>query len=87
MGSALVAFHNWTFLVGPSLVLGTSTVLLAYLLYRSGLVPRFIPVLGPVFAGHRPDVRPLRADLGVGHRHPCPGVRDSDILCGDVGDR
>lgn len=48
LGSALVAFHNWTFLVGPSFVCGTNTVLLAYLLYRSGLVPRFIAVLGLV---------------------------------------
>jgi len=48
VGKALVAFHNWTFLVGPSLVLGTNTVLLASVLYRSGLVPRFIPVLGLV---------------------------------------
>ena len=48
VGSALVAFHNWTFLIGPSFVCGTNTVLLAYLLYRSGLVPRFIPVLGLV---------------------------------------
>ncbi|MEU0009018.1 DUF4386 domain-containing protein [Streptomyces sp. NPDC006314] len=46
LGEAMVALHNWTFLVGPSLVCGTNTVLLAYLLYRSRLVPRFIPVLG-----------------------------------------
>jgi len=43
-----VAFHNWTFWSAPSFVLGTNTVLLACLLYRSGLVPRFIPVLGLV---------------------------------------
>jgi hypothetical protein len=48
LGSILVSLHNWTFLVGPSFVCGTNTVLLAYLLYRSGLVPRFIPVLGLV---------------------------------------
>lgn len=48
LGRALVAFHNWTFLIGPSFVLGTNTVLLAYLLYRSGLVSRFIAVLGLV---------------------------------------
>jgi hypothetical protein len=48
IGHALVALHDWTFLVGPSLVLGTNTVLLATVLYRSGLVPRFIPVLGLV---------------------------------------
>jgi hypothetical protein len=43
-----VAVHNWTFLFGPNFVLGTNTVLLAYLFYRSGLVPRFIAVLGLV---------------------------------------
>jgi hypothetical protein len=48
LGSILVSLHNWTFLVGPSFVCGTNTVLLAYLLYRSGLVPRFISVLGLV---------------------------------------
>lgn len=46
LGAALVTLHNGTFLVGPGLVLGTNTVLLAWLLYRCGVVPRFIPVLG-----------------------------------------
>lgn len=45
-GRALVALHNRTFLVGPSFTSGTDTVLMAYLMYRSRLVPRFIPVLG-----------------------------------------
>jgi hypothetical protein len=44
--SALVAVHNWTFLIGPGLVCGTNTLVLAYLLHRSRLVARFIPVLG-----------------------------------------
>ncbi|WP_458113000.1 DUF4386 domain-containing protein [Arthrobacter sp. R1-13] len=44
--SALAAFNNWAFLIGPSLICGTNTALLAYLLYRSALVPRFIAVLG-----------------------------------------
>jgi hypothetical protein len=48
VGSALVAVHDWTFLLGPNLVLGVNTVLMAYLMYRSGLVPRFIGVLGLV---------------------------------------
>ncbi len=43
---ALVEFHKWTRLIGPGLVCGTNTVLMAYLMYRSRLVPRFIPVLG-----------------------------------------
>ncbi len=42
----LVALHDWTFLFGPDFVLGTNTVLMAYLMYRSRLVPRFIPILG-----------------------------------------
>ena len=46
LGHALVAAHTWTFPLGPGLVCGANTVLLASLLYRSGLVPRFIPVLG-----------------------------------------
>jgi hypothetical protein len=46
LGNTLVALHNGAFLLGPGLILGTNTILLAWLLYRSGLVPRFIPVLG-----------------------------------------
>jgi hypothetical protein len=45
---ALVAVHDWTFLVGPGLVCGVDTVLLAYLMVRSALVPRWIGVLGLV---------------------------------------
>jgi len=48
LGNALVAFYNWTFLLGPGLVCGTNTILMAYLMYKSRLVPRFIPVLGLV---------------------------------------
>ncbi|HEU4782021.1 MAG TPA: DUF4386 domain-containing protein, partial [Ktedonobacterales bacterium] len=46
LGQALVEFHNWTFILGPGLICPVNTVLMAYLLYRSRLVPRFIPVLG-----------------------------------------
>ncbi|GIG58995.1 hypothetical protein Lfu02_33670 [Longispora fulva] len=45
---ALVALHDWTFLLGPNVALGANSLLLAYLLYRSRLVPRFIAVLGLV---------------------------------------
>ncbi len=48
VGRALVSIHNWTILIGPDFTSGLNTVLLAYLLYRSGLVPRWIPVLGLV---------------------------------------
>ncbi|MEA5454771.1 DUF4386 domain-containing protein [Sinomonas sp. JGH33] len=45
---ALASFHNWTFLIGPSFVCGVNTVVLATVLFRSRLVPRFIPALGLV---------------------------------------
>jgi hypothetical protein len=48
ISSTLVALYQWTVLLGPGLVCGTNTVLMAYLMYRSRLVPRFIPVLGLV---------------------------------------
>jgi hypothetical protein len=43
---SLVAVHDWTFLIGPNFVLGMNSLLLAYLMYRSQLVPRFIAILG-----------------------------------------
>ncbi|MFD3717573.1 DUF4386 domain-containing protein [Streptomyces sp. NPDC058674] len=43
---ALVALHDWAFLLGPNVALGLNTALLAYMLYRSRLVPRPIAVLG-----------------------------------------
>jgi Domain of unknown function (DUF4386) len=46
VGRSLVAVHDWTFLFGPGLAIGVNTLLLASLMYRSGLVPRFIAVLG-----------------------------------------
>lgn len=44
--SSMVAMHNFSFILGPSLICGANTMVLAYVLYRSGLVARFIPVLG-----------------------------------------
>lgn len=46
LGTALVVINYWTFLVGPGLVCGANTVLMAYLMYRSRLVPRFTSMLG-----------------------------------------
>jgi len=42
----LVAFQDFTFLVGPGFICGTNTVLMAWIMCKSGLVPRFIAVLG-----------------------------------------
>ena len=47
VGSALVALHDWTFLLGPGFVVGVGKgMLLGYLMYRSGLVPRRMAMLG-----------------------------------------
>lgn len=46
LGTALAEFHRLAYLVGPGLVCGTNTVVIATLLYQSRLVPRFIPILG-----------------------------------------
>jgi hypothetical protein len=48
VGRSLVALHDWTFLVGPGLVIGVNSLLLAHLMHRSGLVPRWIAALGLV---------------------------------------
>jgi len=47
-GKSLVILHNWTFLLGPNLALGPSTLMMSYFLYDSKLVPRFISVMGLV---------------------------------------
>ena len=47
VGKALVALHDWTFLLGPGLLVGVGNgMLLGYLMYRSGLVPRRMAMLG-----------------------------------------
>jgi hypothetical protein len=46
-GRSLVALHDWTFLFGPGMLAGLGNgILLGYLLYRSGLVPRRLAMLG-----------------------------------------
>jgi hypothetical protein len=47
VGNALVAVHDWTFLLGPGFLapLGNG-ILLGSLMYRSGLVPRGMAMLG-----------------------------------------
>ena len=47
-GKLLLAIHNWTFLYGPNLALGPSTLMTGYLLYKSKLIPRSISILGIV---------------------------------------
>src|SRR5690242_15138449 len=47
-GEALVALRQWTFLLGPGVMAGVNDLLLGYILYRSGLVGRVIPIIGLV---------------------------------------
>ncbi len=47
VGKSLVALHHWTFLLGPGFVVGVGNgLILGYLMYRSGLVPRDMALLG-----------------------------------------
>ena len=46
-GRSLVNTYEWAFLFGPGLVVGIGNgLLLGYLMYRSGLVPRRMAMLG-----------------------------------------
>ncbi len=47
-GHALVAIQEWTALVGPGLMPALNALMLGYVLYRSRLVPRAIPLMGLV---------------------------------------
>ena len=47
VGRSLVAIHDWTFLLGPGWIVGVGNgLILGYLMYRSGLVPRGLAMLG-----------------------------------------
>ena len=47
VGQSLVAVQSWTFLLGPGFVVGIGNgLILGYLMYRSGLVPRRMAILG-----------------------------------------
>ena len=81
-GQSLVAFHDWTFLLGPAFCAGFGNgLLLGYLMYTSGLVPRRMALLGLIggplaFAtADRRTVRGLRANLRGVVRHDTPGDR------------
>jgi hypothetical protein len=49
-GRSLIAIHDWTFLIAQTLLPGINALLLGSLMYRSGLVPRVIPLLGLIGA-------------------------------------
>lgn len=49
-GQALVTGRDWTFLFGPGFMASINALLFGTPLYRSGLVPRIIPMIGLVGA-------------------------------------
>ena len=47
VGDAFVALQEWTFCLGPGFVVGVGNgLILGYIMYRSGLVPRRLAMLG-----------------------------------------
>jgi len=50
IGASQVATYHWAFTLGGSLMPGINAILLGTLLYRSGLVPRVLPVIGLIGA-------------------------------------
>jgi hypothetical protein len=47
VGRSLVALHDWTFLMGPGFCVGIGNgLILGYLMYRSGLMPRRLTLFG-----------------------------------------
>ena len=47
-GQALVAIHDWTFLFGPGFCVGVNGILLGWLMYRTGLMPPRLALLGVI---------------------------------------
>jgi hypothetical protein len=65
VGRSLVAIHDWTFLLGPGFVVGVGNgLILGWLMYRSGLVPRPMARLG-LIAGPVLCAGGIAALLGV----------------------
>ncbi|MGB3330312.1 MAG: DUF4386 domain-containing protein, partial [Thermomicrobiales bacterium] len=48
--TALIALHDWAFLLGPAVMAAVNALLLGTALYRGRLVPRLIPTLGLIGA-------------------------------------
>jgi len=73
VSQGLVAGYNWTFLLSQSLMPVACDLLLGYMLYRSGLVPRVLPIIAlvgaplllvsdiAVFIGAVPQLSPVTA--------------------------
>ena len=75
VGQALVAIRDWTFLIGPGIVPGLNAILFGTLLYRSRLVPRWIPIVGLIGA-------PLLISGAIGRMF---GINDETSIWSVVG--
>jgi hypothetical protein len=49
-GTALVAFHKWAFLLGPGVMPAINALFIGTAMYRSRLIPRWMPTLGLIGA-------------------------------------
>jgi hypothetical protein len=49
-GHALIAIHDWTFLIGPGVMAAVNAFCIASVMRRSHLVPRLIPTVGLIGA-------------------------------------
>lgn len=49
-GTALQAFHRWTFLLGPNFMLGINTAMYSFLLIKSSLIPKNLARFGFITA-------------------------------------
>jgi hypothetical protein len=50
LGAALLALHDWSVLIGTLIFAGLGSMTLNYVLYRSGLVPRWLSLWGIIGA-------------------------------------
>lgn len=46
IGLSLIAFHDWTFMLGPNFMLAINTFIYSYVFFQTGLVPKKLATLG-----------------------------------------
>lgn len=73
-GQTLVAFHDWTFLLGPGFCAGIGNgLLLGFIMYRSGLLPRRLATFA-IVAGSFAVIAATGALFGVYERQSGPQI-------------
>lgn len=50
LGRVFMAFHDWTFMLGPNFMLAINTFLYSFTFFKTGLVPRKLAIWGMVAA-------------------------------------